>query len=248
VKSKHRIASDQGRYANRNLMDQQGRLTQWNDAKGYGFITPLSTGPRVFVHISQFQQRNRRPCLNELLTYVIDHDEQGRLRAMEVRYQNRKQLQPVSKKRSFAALPITAAVLVLLGLASVYFRIFAVGPNQSLSTSPSAADKAISNAYQAQHNGVQVGGEGVVERVLSDDDDGSRHQRFILRLASGQTLLIAHNIDIAPRIQALRIGDRVAFYGQYEWNEEGGVIHWTHHDPNGQHVSGWLKYNGTVYQ
>ncbi len=229
-------------------MDQQGRLTQWNDAKGYGFITPLSTGPRVFVHISQFQQRNRRPCLNELLTYVIDHDEQGRLRAMEVRYQNRKQLQPVSKKRSFAALPITAAVLVLLGLASVYFRIFAVGPNQSLSTSPSAADKAISNAYQAQHNGVQVGGEGVVERVLSDDDDGSRHQRFILRLASGQTLLIAHNIDIAPRIQALRIGDRVAFYGQYEWNEEGGVIHWTHHDPNGQHVSGWLKYNGTVYQ
>ncbi|MFN9570682.1 MAG: cold shock domain-containing protein, partial [Cyanobacteriota bacterium] len=42
-------------------MDQQGRLTQWNDAKGYGFITPLSKGPRIFVHISQFQQRNRRP-------------------------------------------------------------------------------------------------------------------------------------------------------------------------------------------
>lgn len=114
--------------------------------------------------------------------------------------------------------------------------------------SSSAADKVIANAYKTQQSGVQLGGEGVVDRVLPDDDNGSRHQRFILRLASGQTLLIAHNIDIAPRIEALRSGDRVAFYGQYEWNAEGGVIHWTHHDPDGQHVSGWLKYNGMVYQ
>jgi len=93
-----------------------------------------------------------------------------------------------------------------------------------------------------------MGGEGVVERVLADDNDGSRHQRFILRLASGQTLLIAHNIDIANRIQALRTGERVEFYGQYESNPEGGVIHWTHHDPDGKHVTGWLKHNGIVYQ
>jgi len=229
-------------------MDQQGRLTQWNDAKGYGFITPLSRGPRIFVHISQFQQRNRRPSLNELLTYVIGHDEQGRLRAKEVRYQNHTQRQPAKRKSASAALPITVVVLILLGLASIYFRIIPIGPNQSLTSFSSAADKAISSAYQAQQSGVQVGGEGVVDRVLSDDDDGSRHQRFILRLASGQTLLIAHNIDIAPRIEALRSGDRVAFYGQYEWNAEGGVMHWTHHDPGGQHVSGWLKYNGMVYQ
>jgi cold shock CspA family protein len=229
-------------------MDQQGRLTQWNDAKGYGFITPLSRGPRIFVHISQFQQRHRRPCLNDLLTYVIGHDEQGRLRAMEVRYQNRTQQQPVKKKSCSAALPITVAVLILLGLVLIYFRIITVGPNQSLTSSSSAAEKVISDAYQAQQSGVQVGGEGVVDRVLPDDDDGSRHQRFILRLASGQTLLIAHNIDIAPRIEALRRGERVAFYGQYEWNAEGGVIHWTHHDQDGQHVSGWLNYNGMVYQ
>lgn len=229
-------------------MDQQGRLIQWNDAKGYGFIMPLSRGPRIFVHISQFKQRNRRPSLNDFLTFVIGHDEQGRIRAKEVRYQNNTQRQPVIRKSASAALPITAVVLILLGLASIYFRIIPIGPNQSLTSSSSAADKAISSAYQAQQSGVQVGGEGVVDRVLTDDDDGSRHQRFILRLASGQTLLIAHNIDIAPRIEALRSGDRVAFYGQYEWNAEGGVMHWTHHDPDGQHVSGWLKYNGMVYQ
>ncbi|WP_094586812.1 DUF3465 domain-containing protein [Synechococcus sp. BO 8801] len=229
-------------------MDQQGRLTQWNDAKGYGFITPLSRGPRIFVHISQFQQRNRRPSLNDLLTYVVGHDEQGRLRAKEVRYQNHAQRQPVKRESFSAALPITAVVLILLGLASINYRIIPIGPILSLTSYSSAADKVIANAYQAQQSGVQVGGEGVVDRVLPDDDDGSRHQRFILRLASGQTLLIAHNIDIAPRIEALRSGDRVAFYGQYEWNAEGGVIHWTHHDPDGQHVSGWLKYNGMVYQ
>lgn len=229
-------------------MDQLGRLTQWNDAKGYGFITPLSGGPRIFVHISQFQQRNRRPSLDGPLTYVIGHDEQGRLCAKEVRYQNHTQRQPVKRKSASAALPITAVVLILLGLASIYFRIIPIGPNQSLTSSSSAADKAIASAYQAQQSGVQLGGEGVVDRVLSDDDEGSRHQRFILQLASGQTLLIAHNIDIAPRIEALRSGDRVAFYGQYEWNAEGGVIHWTHLDPDGQHVSGWLKYNGMVYQ
>lgn len=229
-------------------MDQQGRLTQWNDAKGYGFITPLSRDPRLFVHISQFQQRHRRPSLNDLLTYVVAQDEQGRLRANEVRYQHLTQRQPVKKKSATAALPLTAAVFILLGLASIYVRMIPVGHKQSLSSISSTADKALSNAYQAQQSGVQVGGEGVVDRVLSDDDDGSRHQRFTLRLASGHTLLIAHNIDIAPRIETLKSGDRVAFYGQYEWNPEGGVIHWTHHDPNGQHVSGWLKYNGMLYQ
>lgn len=78
--------------------------------------------------------------------------------------------------------------------------------------------------------------------------DGSQHQRFIVELSSGQTLLIAHNIDIAPRINSLQVGDSVRFYGEYEWNPQGGIIHWTHHDPNGYHVGGWIKHNGRTYQ
>lgn len=237
-------------------MEQQGRLTQWNDARGFGFITPLSKGPRIFVHISQFQERNRRPCLNELLTYTIGQDEQGRLRAKEVRYQQHSQPETVSKHSFWAAFPIKAALFILIALVAIYFRLDGVSINksfaklfyQSFESPTTRVDKAGLNTYQAPQNGAQMGGEGLVERVLVDDNDGSRHQRFILRLASGQTLLISHNINIAPRIEALRIGDRVAFYGQYEWNAEGGVIHWTHHDPDGQHVSGWLKYKGMVYQ
>jgi len=87
-----------------------------------------------------------------------------------------------------------------------------------------------------------------VTRILSDDNDGSRHQRMILRLASGRTLLIAHNIDLAPRVPSLKTGDTLLFYGEYEQNEQGGVIHWTHNDPQGRHVAGWLEHNGRRYQ
>lgn len=109
-------------------------------------------------------------------------------------------------------------------------------------------DDAIAQAYRNGTSGVEVVGAGVVERVLPDDSDGSAHQRFIVRLASGQTLLVAHNIDLAPRIPGLAAGDSVGFKGEYEWNSQGGVVHWTHRDPAGKHVAGWLKHGGRTYQ
>ena len=109
-------------------------------------------------------------------------------------------------------------------------------------------DDTIGRAFARRESNVQVEGEGTVIRVLSDDVNRPRHQRFIVRLASGQTLLITHNIDIAPRIAGLEAGDRVRFYGEYVWNAKGGVIHWTHHDPQGRHVSGWIVHNGRTYK
>ena len=50
-------------------------------------------------------------------------------------------------------------------------------------------------------------GSGIVERVLRDDNDGSRHQRFILRIESGHTLLVSHNIDLASRLADPEAGD-----------------------------------------
>jgi hypothetical protein len=97
-------------------------------------------------------------------------------------------------------------------------------------------------------DGAQVRGSGTVLRILSDDNDGSRHQRFILQLASGRTLLIAHNIDLAPRINGIREGDTVEFFGEYRDNPQGGVIHWTHHDPQGRHPEGWLRHKGRTYK
>ncbi len=109
-------------------------------------------------------------------------------------------------------------------------------------------DNLIEEAFSSRSSDVQVKGEGVVTRILADDLAGGRHQRFIVRLASGQTLLISHNIDLAPRIDGLQEGDRVRFNGEYVWNQQGGIIHWTHHDPNGRHVAGWVEHDGQIYQ
>ncbi|MEO8543123.1 MAG: DUF3465 domain-containing protein [Betaproteobacteria bacterium] len=111
-----------------------------------------------------------------------------------------------------------------------------------------AQDDALADAFRAQRSGVQVIGEGVVNAVLADDTQGSRHQRFVLRLASGQTVLVSHNIDLAPRIAGLVKGATVGFSGVYEWNAKGGVVHWTHRDPAGRHTPGWLRHSGQTYQ
>jgi hypothetical protein len=138
--------------------------------------------------------------------------------------------------RFFVALVSTAAVLALSGCA----------PGEG-STDGDTYD-SLTKAYQNRVSDVQVRGEGVVNRILSDDNQGSRHQRFIVRLGSGHTVLIQHNIDLAPRIADIKEGDAVSFFGEYIWNEQGGLIHWTHHDPAARHVGGWVKHNDTTYE
>lgn len=106
----------------------------------------------------------------------------------------------------------------------------------------------IMKAYQQQISNIQVQSKGEVKAILADDNDGSRHQKMILKLENGLTVLVAHNIDLAPRVEGLRKGEIVEFYGEYEYSPKGGVIHWTHHDPQAKHVDGWLKYQGKSYQ
>ena len=119
----------------------------------------------------------------------------------------------------------------------------------NFSANRSVGDNAeLAAAYENRVSNLQVEGSGVVEKVLKDDLEGSRHQRIILRISDDQTVLIAHNIDLAPRVENISVGDRLDFFGEYEWNNKGGVIHWTHHDPAKRHVDGWLKHKGRVYQ
>ena len=102
-------------------------------------------------------------------------------------------------------------------------------------------------AFEARRSGVWLRAKGEVARLLPDDIEGSRHQRFILRLPGGQTLLISHNIDIAPRVPA-SVGDELEVSGRYEWNEKGGLIHWTHRDPAGRKAGGWIRRGGKTYR
>ena len=108
------------------------------------------------------------------------------------------------------------------------------------------ADEIV-KADRYQRSGFMVTTKGVVKKSLRDDTDGHQHQRFILRLENGHTVLVAHNIDLAPRVP-LDEGDTVTVHGQYEWNDQGGVLHWTHHDPQKRHEEGWIRHDGELYK
>lgn len=106
----------------------------------------------------------------------------------------------------------------------------------------------VARAFENHESGVQVHGSGAVSRVLADDTRGSPHQRFLLKVDAGPSVLIAHNVELAQRVPGLSPGTRVEFSGEYEWNEKGGLVHWTHHDPAGRHPAGWLKVAGVLYR
>ncbi len=142
-------------------------------------------------------------------------------------------------KRTFFILILVGAGL--FGIGNLFFGLGQTTPADQ-------GNGSVSTAFKGHRSAVPVSGKGVVVRILSDDDSGSRHQRFILELPSSQTILVAHNIDLAPRIESLKLGDTIAFEGIYEWNPKGGVVHWTHHDPAGRHAPGWLGKGSKTYR
>lgn len=151
-------------------------------------------------------------------------------------------------------MPIKYALILLLALLAAACKAEApntTAPNTTAAPAqilvPSATQHALDDAYNRKLSDVWVEGQGVVHKLLKDDNKGSRHQKFLVKIASGKTLLFAHNIDLAPRIEDLKIGDVVTFRGEYVYNPKGGVMHWTHHDPQGGKQGGWIKHNGKTY-
>lgn len=148
-------------------------------------------------------------------------------------------------KKLAALTAISATALVAL-----YWFLQPPGP---AAEPPSIAPEELRSPFQTPAGFSASEGDwstviGTVERTLSDDRDGSAHQRFILRLDDGRTLLISHNIDLAPRLEGLQKGERLTVRGVYQWNDRGGVIHWTHHDPEGKQPGGYIERQGRRYR
>ncbi len=100
--------------------------------------------------------------------------------------------------------------------------------------------------YGKTDDGCWVEETGIVIRLFSSDSHCGSHQRLIVQTGNRQTLLVSHNTDVAERVP-LSLGDRITFRGLYEWNDQGGLVHWTHCDPMGGEDGGWIQFRGKRY-
>lgn len=89
---------------------------------------------------------------------------------------------------------------------------------------------------------------GWVTEILPDEQrDVVSYQRFVVRLTNRKPLLIEHNLQIAPRVEGLKTGSELLIRGRYFWNEQGGVLRQTHHDPEQKQPDGWIRFKHKNY-
>jgi hypothetical protein len=144
-----------------------------------------------------------------------------------------------------------ALLLLIIAGAGWYVADRVVVPSAeaaNAAANPYSPKDEVRLAFQAKARDRRITAIGSVERILADDRDGSPHQRFIIRTSGGISLLIAHNLDLAPRLSGLNVGDAVTVVGEYVWNDKGGLMHWTHDDPQGRHAAGYIEWRGKRYQ
>ncbi len=101
-------------------MRTKGKITSWNDGKAYGFISPMSGGRQVFLHINSFNNRSCRPKVGQIVTYKISTDKQGRPCAAKATLAG--DLLQQNKKKSKGLLSISIAVIFLVIVALSVFE------------------------------------------------------------------------------------------------------------------------------
>ena len=157
--------------------------------------------------------------------------------------------------------PVPKVVAVIAGLAiALTFALVERGPappgSPPLDTgrNPAAGasgaisgDQAVLEAFTHHANRRTVMVRAAVVRLFADDREGARHQRFLIRVGDSVTVLVAHNIDLAPRVPVAP-GDTVVASGEYVWTAKGGTLHWTHHDPEHRHAPGYIELGGHRYE
>ncbi len=113
-------------------MRYQGRIGEWNDERGFGFITPNGGGRKVFLHVSSFSAQGRRPSVGSLITYKLGNDEKGRPNAIDAKFVGDARPYPSKRSNSIAGIALVAFVLCLVAYVA-YVRIS--HPNSTMQAS-----------------------------------------------------------------------------------------------------------------
>ena len=141
--------------------------------------------------------------------------------------------------RSLLALAIVLGLPACAGTANTSATVAQASPDNA----------AIAIAFAGHRSRIEVTALGRIVRVLTDEaSEAGTHQRFILALTGPtQTVLVTNNVSIGRRVP-IAVGDTVLVHGEYVWNTEGGLVHFTHHDPQRTHEGGWIERDGIRYE
>lgn len=112
---------------------------------------------------------------------------------------------------------------------------------------PAVDTSSIDDLFKKNRDLVWVEGALTVTKLLRDDDDPPRHQRFIAETPDGHEVMVAHNIDLSDRVPA-KEGDTIEVRGEYVWTDPGGKVHFTHRPQYGKFQGGWIDHRGTRYE
>lgn len=145
---------------------------------------------------------------------------------------------------------LTTCCLVIFGCAAAQNQapapVASNAPGQSANQTAAGDAQAI-RAQQLQLVKVPLTVTAPVKKMLKYDDRGLPHEKFLLSLSNGATILVAHNTKMAPYVP-IQAGDLVTVHGEFIWNAKGGLIHWTHHSDSQSHEGGYIDFNGKRYE
>ena len=113
-------------------MRLQGRVAEWNDERGFGFVRQSGTGARVFLHMSQLSASGRRPAIGSLITYELGKDNKGRIQARNAQFVGARNSAPSRLTDTLVSAVVGLIVLLVIGYVG-YVRIS--NPNSTVSAS-----------------------------------------------------------------------------------------------------------------
>lgn len=106
--------------------------------------------------------------------------------------------------------------------------------------------RVLADAYVNKKSGMMAEVQGQVTRLIMDEDESAREQKFVIHAISGQSLMVTHDLSRSDRVP-VATGDEVIVRGEYVWTEPGGMLIWTTRDSGSGDRHGWIDHKGERY-
>ena len=148
-------------------MRHQGKLTKWNDDRGFGFVSPNGGGDPVFLHISGFSQARRRPSVGDLVTYELVAGERGKTKAAAVAFVGSSRQAVQSRRRGLGRVGVAAVTVAVCAAGYVGYHRW----NTAARGAPEQAHRAPpARSTPDRRNEFQCSGKTKCSQMISCDE------------------------------------------------------------------------------